>query len=153
MFTWTSSYKDPQNIFTLVHLDLTIHHTGKAGTWRSTERPSCYRPQTKFAKVMFSQVSVCPRGVWQTPPGQVHPLGRYTPWAGIAPGQVHPPGKVQPPQAGTSPWAGTPPLGQVYPPGRYILLGRYTPGRYTPPCHGLLLPHLPPQRGPTLTSV
>ena len=22
----------------------------------------CYRPQTKFAKVMFSQVSVCPRG-------------------------------------------------------------------------------------------
>ena len=23
---------------------------------------SCYRPQTKFAKVMFLQVSVCPRG-------------------------------------------------------------------------------------------
>ena len=22
----------------------------------------CYRPQTKFAKVMFSQVSVCPQG-------------------------------------------------------------------------------------------
>ena len=51
-----------------------------------------YRPQTKFAKVVFSQVSVCPqRGVclWsqvhagihtprQTPPGQT-PLGRYSP--------------------------------------------------------------------------
>ena len=23
---------------------------------------NCYRPQTKFAKVMFLQVSVCPRG-------------------------------------------------------------------------------------------
>ena len=110
MFTWTSSYKDRPNIFTLVHLDLTIHHTGKAGTWRSTERPSCYRPQTKFAKVMFSQVSVCPREVWQTPPRAGTP-----PWAGIAPGQVHPPGKVQPPQAGTSPQAGTPPLARYTP--------------------------------------
>ena len=46
---------------------------------------SCYRPQTKFAKVMFSQVSVCPRGggvcpiaCWDTHPQQVPP-GRYTP--------------------------------------------------------------------------
>ena len=56
-----------------------------------------YLPQMKFAKVMFSQVSVCPRGegeggvcpnaCWDTPPGQVHPLGRYTPW------QVHPLGR------------------------------------------------------------
>ena len=43
-----------------------------------------------------------------TPPGQVHPLGRYTP------GQAHPqagtpPGQVHPPWIGTPPWAGTPP--------------------------------------------
>ena len=70
-----------------------------------------YRPQTKFAKVMFSQVSVCPRG---GVPGQVPPPpGRYTP------------------QAGT-PRAGTPP-GRYAPPGRYTprqvhpLLGRYPP--------------------------
>ena len=59
-----------------------------------------YRPQTKFAKVMqvmFSQVSVCPQGVWQVhPPGQVHPTG-----------QVHPPEQVHP-------------HGQVHPLGRYI---------------------------------
>ena len=58
-----------------------------------------YRPQTKFAKVMFSQVSVCPQGGY---------LGRYPPpppRAGTPPGQVHP-------------QAGTPPPGQV-PPGRY----------------------------------
>ena len=55
-----------------------------------------YRPQTKFAKVMFSQVSVCPQregGTWagtpqaSTPPRQVHPQagsppGRCTPWVG-----------------------------------------------------------------------
>ena len=46
---------------------------------------SCYHPQTKFAKVMFSQVSVCPQGgsaplhaqmhtPRQTPPA---PLGRH----------------------------------------------------------------------------
>ena len=52
----------------------------------------CYRPQTKFAKVMFSQVSVCPQGgVVDTPLGRLHP-----------PGQVHP-------LAGTPPQAGTPP--------------------------------------------
>ena len=56
-----------------------------------------YRPQTKFAKVMFLQ-SFCSQGgsIWAgTPPGrytprQAHPLGRYPP-------------------AGTPPWAGTPP--------------------------------------------
>ena len=64
-----------------------------------------YHLQTKFVKIMFSQVSVCPQGVscpnacWDTPP-----------WAGTPPRQVHP-------QAGTPPWAGTP-------------LGRYT----LPPC-------------------
>ena len=49
----------------------------------------CYRSQTKFAKVMFSQVSVCPQQgcVADTPPAQVHP-----------PRQTHPP-----PRAGTPP--------------------------------------------------
>ena len=35
-----------------------------------------YRPQTKFAKVMFSQVSVCPRGVEGLLP---HCMLGYTP--------------------------------------------------------------------------
>ena len=41
-----------------------------------------YRPQTRFAKVMFLQVSVCPRGEY-TPHRQVHPSR-----------QVHLPGQV-----------------------------------------------------------
>ena len=47
-----------------------------------------YRPQTKFVKVMFSQVSVCPwgAGILHTP----LPLGRHTslldtPWADTSP--------------------------------------------------------------------
>ena len=58
-----------------------------------------YRPQTKFAKVMFLHVSVCPQEgkTWAgTPPGRYTPLGRYTPWVGTPPGQVHPPGQVPP---------------------------------------------------------
>ena len=41
-----------------------------------------YRPQTKFEKVMFSQVSVCPQGglphcmLGYTPPGQTPPSGQ-----------------------------------------------------------------------------
>ena len=87
-----------------------------------------YRPQTKFAKVMFSQVSVCPQG--GVPPGQVHPLGRYTPqgrdtpWAGTPPRQVHPPGRY-------TPLAGTPPR-QVQPPGRYPWQV-HPPGQVHPP--------------------
>ena len=50
-----------------------------------------YRPQTKFAKVMFLHLSVS---------HSVHRRGST--WAGTAPGQVHP-------WADTSPWAGTPP--------------------------------------------
>ena len=37
-----------------------------------------YRPQTKFAKVIFSQVSVCPQGghaCYACPPWHAHPLG------------------------------------------------------------------------------
>ena len=42
------------------------------------EDPKClgiiyYHPQTKFAKVMFLHVSVCPQSTWAGPPGQVHP--------------------------------------------------------------------------------
>ena len=46
-----------------------------------------YHPQTKFAKVMFSQVSVCPQGglrhcmLEYTHPRQTLPLGRHSPWA------------------------------------------------------------------------
>ena len=50
-----------------------------------------YHPQTKFAKVMFLHMSVCPRGsTWagtppgRYPPGQVHPS-----WAGTPPATVH----------------------------------------------------------------
>ena len=51
-----------------------------------------YRPQTKFAKVMFSQVSVCPWGLWQTPHGKTP--SRQTPWVDTLPlpGR-HPPGR------------------------------------------------------------
>ena len=77
---------------------------------------------------MFSQVSVCPGGVADTPsgqahpPGQVHPtLGRYNPLAGTPPGRYTPwqaaPPRQVPPQAGTPPGqvhpqAGTPPPGR-----------------------------------------
>ena len=51
-------------------------------------------PQTKFAKVMFSQVSVCPRGGgvcpiarWDTPPTR----GRHPPGSRRLPGSRHPP--------------------------------------------------------------
>ena len=70
-----------------------------------------YRPQTKFAKVMFSQVSVCPQ--W----GEY--LGRYPPWVGTPPGRYTPWAGTTPPDRYT-PWADSPP-------------GRYTPGTDTPP--------------------
>ena len=63
-----------------------------------------YRPQTKFAKVMFSQVSVCPQGVSASGPGRgvstPGPLGR------------HPPGQTPPWQTPrqTPPWTDTPSL-------------------------------------------
>ena len=53
----------------------------------SNQQLHIYSPQTKFAKVMFSQVSVCPQEVsatppWSDPPGR-HPLAQcmlgYTP--------------------------------------------------------------------------
>ena len=75
--------------------------------------PINYRPQMKFAKVMFSQVSVCPRRG-----GGCLPLVE----GGSA---THTPGQT-PPQADTPSWADTPP-GQTLP-------RRHTPvGRHHPP--------------------
>ena len=53
-----------------------------------------------------------------TPSGQVHPLGRYTPWAGT-PRQVHPLGRY-------TDWQGTPP-------GRYTFPAGYTSGQVHQP--------------------
>ena len=74
-----------------------------------------YRPQTKFAKVMFSQVSVCPQGRGSGPlhagihpPGQTNPLGRHPPgrhpWADTHPpwADTHTPGQT-PPTPGQTP--------------------------------------------------
>ena len=69
------------------------------GCWQLVHHKSLhhYRPQTKFAKVMFSQVSVCPqgRGVCHTPlgrhsPRQTPPLGRPYPLCRHPPGQTPP---------------------------------------------------------------
>ena len=57
-----------------------------------------YRPQTKFAKVIFLHVSVILSmgGTWAGTPPAGTPPGRYTPQdmyntpAGTPPGQVHP---------------------------------------------------------------
>ena len=81
--------------------------------WKTIEIPqrsrifkAYYRPQMKFAKVMFLQVSVCPQGgvpgqVIHPIPWQVHPPppGRYTPCsqAGTPPNRyTHPPTHPQP---------------------------------------------------------
>ena len=110
-----------------------------------------YRPQTKFAKVMFLHVSVCSRGggsTWAgtplgpgTPSGQVPPVTRYTPLGRYTPrDQVHPLAWAGTPRDQVHPlaWAGTL-RDQVHPPGQAHLrdqvhpLGRYTPQtRYTP---------------------
>ena len=116
-----------------------------------------YRPQTKFAKVMFLHLSVS-HSVHRGSTWAGTPLARYTPpKAGIPPTSSPPrqvpmagtpsryiPQKVHPlgryPRADMPP-AGTPPVGtpprQVHPlvgtpPGQVPPLGRYTPppGRY-----------------------
>ena len=73
-----------------------------------------YRPQTNFAKVMFSQVSVCPRGVYatHTAPGPEAdtPVGRRPPQQ--TPAGRHPPDR-QPPQADTP--QQTPPQADIPP--------------------------------------
>ena len=62
-----------------------------------------YRPQTKFAKVMFLHLSVShsvQRGEY---------LGRYTPLGRYNPRQVHPLGRYTHPPGRYTPRAGTPP--------------------------------------------
>ena len=77
-----------------------------------------YRPKTKFAKVMFSQVSTGGGGLSAPLHAGIHPQTRGR----------HPPG----PEADT-PWADIPqqiPPGR-HPPGRHPLpLGRHHPGRH-----------------------
>ena len=89
-----------------------------------------YRPQTKFAKVMYLHLPG--GGTPGTPAGQVHPLGRYTPSGRYTPiGRYTPQVGTSPlgryiPLAGTPNWEGTHTPRQVHSPGRY------TPNRYTP---------------------
>ena len=62
-----------------------------------------YRPQTKFAKVVFLHVSVCARGVCPIACWDISPLGRQTPtpmgrtpWADTPPAHTHPLGRHTP---------------------------------------------------------
>ena len=43
---------------------------------KPTNNSDYYHPQTKFMKVMLSQVSVCPRGRGQNPPPCTRPMGQ-----------------------------------------------------------------------------
>ena len=76
-----------------------------------------YRPQTKFAKVMFSQVSVCPQGeacmacMLPPPPLRHALLGTHTNQVCMPPGHAHPPGM------------------HACPPGMHIPLGMHAPRR------------------------
>ena len=102
-----------------------------------------YRPQTKFAKVMFLHLSVshsvhrgsgclsqCMLGNTPQPPAQ-----EQTPWEQTPPGRHplrsrHPPG-ADTPWEQTSPWEQTPP-GSRHPP-RQTPPGRHLPGSRHPP--------------------
>ena len=116
-----------------------------------------YRPQTKFAKVMFLHVSVCPQG--GVP---VHPLGsgtptgpgtpprtRYTPWdqehsPSYGPGTL-PNDQVHPSGSGTPPTRNTPPgLGTVHA-GRY---GQQAGGTHPTGMHSCFVLHFSPFCGP-----
>ena len=96
---------------------------------RDCDDMACYHPQTKFMKVMFSKVSVCPQG------GVSAPLH-----AGIHPPRTrdrHPQDQRQTPRG---PEVDIPPLAR-YPLGRYP--PRQTPPwadtpRQTPPCQSML---------------
>ena len=46
--------------------------------FRRASDPTYYRPQTKFVKVMFSQVSVCPWGVSAPLHAGIHTQGRHS---------------------------------------------------------------------------
>ena len=132
--------------------DRTVNHLGKKCFFACHRYRSIYfyRPQTKFAKVMFLHVCVRPQGggeylvryitrtrytPWTRYPPS--PQTRYTPpdqvppWTTYTPRQVHPPDQVPP-------GPGTPPR-QVHPPDQVHPWTRYTPDqvppwtRYTPP--------------------
>ena len=98
----------------------------------------CYRPQTKFVKVMFSQLSVCPQGVSASGLGGVADttLADTPCWADI-------------PLADTSqadtPWADT--LGQTPPPGRHLPRADTSPGQT--PALGRHLPRADTSPGQT----
>ena len=64
-------------------------HCRQAGVWRLTEMPSCYRPQTKFEKVMFLQVSVCPQGGGMHGGGRCVWQGRCAWWGACMAGAMH----------------------------------------------------------------
>ena len=80
----SKSHESPVKILRAVYLCILI--VSRCLTWSEHNNHGIYNyhPQTKFAKVMFSQVSVCPGGVcllsWEgvchTPLGR-HLLGRY----------------------------------------------------------------------------
>ena len=104
----------------LISFIMMIRDQWRIQDFRDRAKTYYYRPQTKFAKIMFlhlsqsfcSQGGACPIACWDTAPG------RYTTPAGT------PPSRYIPRQY--TPWTGTPP-------SRYTTLGRYTPiGRYTP---------------------
>ena len=78
--------------------------------WKSYQRAFYYRPQTKFAKVMFLHLSVS-HSVHKGEYLGRYPPGRYTPQAGTPPRQV--PNSQVPPSAGTPP-------GQVHHPGHSV---------------------------------
>ena len=78
-----------------------------------------YRPQTKFAKVMFLHLSVS------------HSVHGGSTWAGTPPGRYTPRAGTTPPVQVHTPWAGTPPPpGQVPPPSSACWEIRATSGRY-----------------------
>ena len=88
---------------------------------------SFYRPQTKFAKVMFLHVSVI-LSTGGGVPGQVHPRDQVHPQTrypslgpGTPPDQVHPQDQVHPLEPST------PPLDQVHPTGPGTPWDRYSP--------------------------
>ena len=74
-----------------------------------------YRPQTKFEKVMFSQVSVCPQG-------GVCPIACW---------DAHPQDKTPPDQ--TPPRADPPPGSRQTPPEQALPKCRHPPPEHTPP--------------------
>ena len=101
----------PSNHWVICQVLCLLYYSGISFNGLSLTHQLFYRPQTKFAKVMFLHLSVSHsvhkgEGV----PGQVHPPGKYTPPGRFTPSpwQVHPAGQVHPPRQ-VHPQAGKPP--------------------------------------------